>query len=101
MDFYDEVEAPRNSEETFKMLPQVDPRFAVYPVPSKQSLTVASGIDGVTYYKIVSLEGRLVNQGNFSMRSELNIATLSAGTYYLEMTDATGNIHYRTLIAKE
>jgi hypothetical protein len=76
-------------------------KFNAYPNPTTGQLTLESSIPGVTYYKIGAIDGRLVNQGNFSMRSELNIASLSAGTYYLEMTDASGNIHYRTLIAKE
>lgn len=37
---------------------------------------------------------------NAAQPHALNI-TPSRGTYYLEMADETGNIHFRSLIAKE
>ncbi|MGE0637491.1 MAG: T9SS type A sorting domain-containing protein, partial [Bacteroidia bacterium] len=75
--------------------------FAVYPVPAHDMLTLSSGIEGMTYYKIVSLDGRLVAQGSFSVRSDIQMNGLSVGSYYLEMSDENGLVQYRKLIAKK
>lgn len=104
LEFYDVTEGPimpYESGKTDETTDVVDLRFAAYPVPTKDMLTLLSGIEGVTYYKIVSIDGRIVETGSFASHYVYNTQRLVAGSYYLEMADQAGNILYRKLISKQ
>lgn len=58
----------------------------IYPNPSQDYITINSGINQTTPYKIHNLFGQLVEEGNFSASSEtISIKNLNAGVYYIEM----------------
>ncbi len=103
MEYYDAVPGPvmpYESGKTDETSITDDPRFAAYPVPARDMLTLLSGLEGLTYYKIVTLEGRMASSGSFTFQYDFNTADLSSGSYYLEMSDEKGMPHYRKLIAK-
>lgn len=104
IEFYDYVPGPilpYESGKTDETTTIVDMRFGAFPVPAKDILTLLSGIEGITYYKIVSIDGRIVETGSFTSRNDYNTQRLGAGSYYLEMADQAGNILYRKLISKQ
>lgn len=104
IEYYDFIPgpvSPQESGKTDETSVENEIRFAVYPVPTKDMLTLLSGIEEMTYYRIISLDGRIIGNGSFTSRYDFNTEGLSSGSYYLEMTDQTGNVLYRKLISKQ
>lgn len=57
--------------------------ISIFPNPTQSSITVRN-IDRVTAYKIITISGSVVKQGIISESSELSLAELSKGIYFIE-----------------
>jgi hypothetical protein len=82
-----------NEEEEFK--------FNAYPNPTTGQLTVESSLTGITYYTVIAIDGRLVVQGNFTNKTEIDLANTSAGAYHLQLQDHEGKRVYGRVISKQ
>jgi hypothetical protein len=76
-----------------------DQTFHVYPQPATSNLYV-TGMDKNYYFRILSLTGQQVSKGTMAanMNQPIDIASLKAGLYILELNTATGS--QRKMIVK-
>lgn len=79
--------------------PEAQNRFAVYPNPAKNVLSIQT--DNAFSYEIQSLDGRIVMQGSESASStRLDIAGLATGIYLMKLEQESG-IYEAIKIIKE
>ena len=61
--------------------------ISVYPNPTEKMLTIS--IAGEFSYSIVSIDGKLIQEGKTN-ESKINVESLNSGVYYLEMISEKG-----------
>jgi hypothetical protein len=76
-------------------------KFNAYPNPTSGHLTLESSIQGITYYRLIAIDGRLVAQGSFTNKTEIDLVNTSAGAYHLQLQDQEGKRVYGRVISKQ
>lgn len=82
-----------NEEEPFK--------FNAYPNPTTGELILESSLPAATYYTVAVSDGKLIAQGSFTNRIEIDLMNVSYGAYHLLLQNKEGTILYRQLISKQ
>jgi len=54
-----------------------------------------------TSFTLIAIDGRLVTQGSFTNRTNIDLSNSSAGIFHLQMQDHEGNLLYHQLISKQ
>lgn len=62
-------------------------KFKVYPNPFSDAINIA-GINDTTSYKIFTIEGRLVKDGELSSNAQLHLEAFTKGIYLLQLKSA-------------
>jgi hypothetical protein len=73
-------------------------KFVVYPNPVADIINIA-GINGNVTYRIFTVEGRLVKDGNLSPDAQINLSDLTKGMYLMQIT-SEGKTEIKKIIKK-
>ncbi|HLP50466.1 MAG TPA: T9SS type A sorting domain-containing protein, partial [Chitinophagales bacterium] len=65
--------------------------ISLFPNPANSNLNIVTAIEGNINFTIYDLNGRLMQSGNFSMSSVLNVSSFASGVYQVELTTKDGN----------
>ncbi len=70
----------------------------VYPVPANETLNIKVAENGTYYTNLYSVDGRLIDADSFTgTKGIINVASLKAGVYILEVSSDKGNWTSRIL----
>ncbi len=76
-------------------------RISVFPNPSQGSFTISRSTRGSAQWQLLSLSGKLIQQGTLEEREEgIEIEQFASGIYFLRINDAQSSHTYK-LILKE
>ncbi len=74
-------------------------RFTAYPNPVSDMLSIKRNANGSASYRIINLQGAVVNAGLLQDESTpIDVSTMARGSYLLEVTESTGYRSHRMLI---
>ena len=73
--------------------------YGIYPNPAINSVMLKSSSNLLMKYQLISLEGKIIEEGNFSNTIEIDISDLSGGVYFVKMISST-NVFQEKLIKK-
>lgn len=62
----------------------------VYPNPASNELNIVAGKSNVAY-QLMSINGQVMNSGNFTGKTSLNVSGLPAGVYFVRISSNEGN----------
>lgn len=71
--------------------PRLRGSWALYPQPAQQMLRVSDAPPQARRYRILGLQGRLLQKGTFNGKC-ISLAGLSAGTFLVELQDHQGSV---------
>ena len=67
-------------------VPQVaKSKFIVYPNPSSSVINIG-GTNGETSYRIIAVDGKLIESGQLNPDAQINVEALTNGIYLLQVT---------------
>ena len=68
-----------------------DKKFTLSPNPALSNLKINTEMQGIVYYKIYDVNGRLRKQGSFDKTgSNISVRDLQQGVYSVQLSDASG-----------
>lgn len=65
--------------------------MSVYPNPATDLLTIRAGNADAVSYNVLDLSGRSILNGNMAQISSIDVSSLSAGSYLIQVTTELGN----------
>ena len=84
--------------------PENENLLSVYPVPSNDMIIVQMDQgESETYYAITDLTGKTVQEGWIDLstnQANINVATLSSGTYILQVNSNDLSLSTRVIVAR-
>jgi len=63
-------------------------QFGVYPNPASSTVTLSFNAEANIQYQIISLDGRVIEDGNFIRNKNLDLSKLSNGVYFVRAYSA-------------
>ena len=77
-------------------------QFTIYPNPANEVLFVnAPNIGNNAKYEVYTIEGRILNAGDLkNENTEINVASLSTGIYFIKVTDGKTKSKVRKFLVK-
>ena len=81
------VDYVRVYQKTNEVIEIPKPSFTIYPNPVKSALAVDTK-NNFAEYQILSLNGRLLQEGTY--HASIDVSELAVGAYLLQLTDSTG-----------
>jgi hypothetical protein len=81
---------------------QIDNKLVLYPNPSNELIIIKNNFNTSEnfVYKIIDITGRIMTTGNSSYNETINIASLTAGNYFIQIETESGQKFNEKLIKK-
>lgn len=76
------------------------PALELFPNPSSGLLTLRVNSGGTNHYTVLDMQGKVLQSGNFSGVTQLNLSSLKSGSYLIQISNTEQNTKFTRVVTR-